>query len=435
MLSRKIVAVLLILVALTASIEARPRYIVASIAMPDTAASPLNHNAYGTSTLVAALEAAGYNVEIVYGVEDLKALSRGWGEIAYLAIAPEAMNKTLASSILDGLQESGASRIFIIVADELNISQPLVEEAWSRLCDRLPKPVITGPMSGESVKLVVYTGTGRYQAITGYTSMIEVDGDIRYWASLEPPAPVTGGGIESLWALYAFAWPGPDTLPPLSWYPVAYRCSTGNGGLVAIADSTVFVNGITNSTADGLQAALALIHTGIGAPRDGLVILVDQSLYTSPGARLDFKVRFHPSMIMITAARVYQSIEPRIISGLQTHYPLFIAVAFALAAILLTSMPKWSREPVIQNRGSTGSTDGEKLWFSPCRVLESKIEEGSLQAPSGLVLRCRLALAMSSLPGWLSRLPGVRRFVDTVEYDALVYMSRYGYNPLEDDGD
>ena len=74
------------------------------------------------------------------------------------------------------------------------------------------------------------------------------------------------------------------------------------------------------------------------------------------------------------------------------------------------------------------------MWFSPCRVLESKIADGSLRPPPGVTVRCRIALAASALPGMVSRLPGVRRFVESAEHDALVYMSRYGYNPLEDDG-
>ncbi|MCE4601901.1 MAG: hypothetical protein F7B18_01820 [Desulfurococcales archaeon] len=428
-LPKKTLAVLLIIIALTASLESMPRYLVASIAVPAPASGPTNESPYGTSRLVELASLMGYNVSIVYGPESLRALEAR--EVGVVLVAPYNTPEDYVERLDEVLGELRRARIvtYVLVADEFNeTANAVVEALHSDLCPFAPEPMLGGLMVQDSVKAVFYTGGhGVIEATTGRTSYIKVQG-VDPARGLKPPAPVVRPGPVTTWGVYAYAWPAGDPLPPLSWYPLAYKCqSIRGGGISLVADSTLLINKMLDDNRTRILAG-EILRTSFGDPRDGLVIVFDQEPYLDPTLRADIRLRFHPSFILTTAASIYASLESQLLQVAAQHYPTLMAIALLAGLLTLTTLPPWLRgaQPRRVKRRRRGKpearvkADGEPSY---CEVLERLAREGRVDRDTLLEARCRLARAP---------LGPLKRLLGDPEEEAFRRLVEAGWSPLEE---
>ncbi|MEB3860760.1 MAG: hypothetical protein GSR84_00890 [Desulfurococcales archaeon] len=427
-LPKKTVAVLLIIIALTASLESMPRYLVASIAVPAPASGPTNESPYGTSRLVELASAMGYNTTIVYGSESLKSLEAR--EVGIVLVAPYNMPEDYVErldNVLEELRRSGVAT-YILLADEVNETvNGIIEALHQDLCPFAPQPLLGGLMVQDSVKAVFYTsGHGVVEATTGRTSYIRVQG-IEPVRGLKPPAPEVRPGPVTTWGVYAYAWPAGDPLPPLSWYPLAYKCqSIRGGGVNVIADSTLLINKMLEDNTTRILAG-EILKTSFGPPRSGLVIAFDQEPYLDPTLRADIRLRFHPSFILTTAASIYASLESQLLQVAAQHYPTLMAITLLAGLIALATLPPWLRgsRPKRSKRRKTRKEQRPKAEDEPsyCEILERLAREGRVDPGKMLGARCRLARAP---------LGPLRRLLGDPEEEAFRKLVESGWSPLEE---
>ncbi len=353
-LSKKIAALLLLLVALTATLEAMPRALVASLAVPGTASAPLNGGPYGSSVLVKLVEKLGYKVLVVSSMQELD--ERGiWGneDVAYILVAPtnnesEDYVRNVASSI--GKHVESGRKFYFLLMDEAPIEEAkiLFEEIHKAVCPNVPVAGTGELLPLESVAVRVYNGDSWVEVASGYTSYVDspvapADYMARAHGSFEPEtiSLKLGGGIEV--SIPGWAWPSTSPLTPLLWYPIFYKCSSPRGSVGLFADSTLFINAVLASNESYLRAASLVVAGVIGQPRDDLVVVFDQRMYVDERIRVSFMVRYHPSRVMIEGEKIYASMEERAVALLKTDPLLTMAVALALALGVWSLLPPWTR--------------------------------------------------------------------------------------------
>ncbi len=422
-LPKKVLALLLILVALTASLESMPRYLVASLAVPSPASGPTNESPYGTKLLVQLVEDMGYNVSLVYGPESLLRLDAR--EVGIVLVAPYRLTDEYLNRLVEAV-DSLASRgvlVHLLVADEVNETvNRVIERFHSRLCRFAPQPSIGELMRQDSVKAVFYTGHETVEAVTGRTSYVIVSG-VEPVRGINPPPPLVKPGPVTTWGIYAYAWPAGDPLPPLSWYPLAYKCWNIRAGSESIvADSTLFINSMISAENGTRKAVEAIIEMSLGGPRQELVVVFDQEPYVDPAMRADLRLRFHPSFILTLAATLYKQLEERAFQIMSSHYPAMLAASLLASIVALSLLPSWTRGggKRRKRRGKGGWIGGGGLY---CGVAERVARERGLKMPLHLSLRCRLARSSLGL---------LRRLGSGVEGDALRWLVSVGWTPLDE---
>lgn len=426
---KKTLAVLLIIIALTASLESMPRYLVASLAVPAPASGPTNESPYGASLLVELASGMGYNTTIVYGPESLEALDAG--EIGLVLVAPYNMPDDYVdrlASVVEALRQRGII-VYILIADEINETvNPLVETIHGDLCPFAPKPLIGTLMAQDSVRVAMYTGGhGLLEATTGRTSYIDVP-DAKLARGLTPPPPLVKPGPVTTWGIYAYAWPAGDPLPPLTWYPLAYKCqSIRGGGLSVVADSTLLINKMLEDNGTRTMAG-EILRTSFGPPRQGLVLAFDQEPYLDPTLRADIRLRFHPSFILTTAASIYASLEEQVLAVASQHYPALMAITLLTGLLTLATLPPWLRGSTRRRRRRRAKKPRLEEYREPgepsyCSILEKRVREGKVRPDRILQARCRLS-AMKLGP--------LKKLLGDPEDDAFRALVSSGWTPLDE---
>ncbi len=418
---KKTVALLLVIVALTAALESMPRYLVASIAVPNPASGPTNESPYGGSNLVRLAGEAGYNVSIIYGPETISRLPGA--EVGIVLVAPYNLPDSYIDRLLDAIDEKirDGGLVYVLIADELpGNANKLLDRLHERLCPLAPRAMLGDLMMQDSVKVILYTGHGAVETVTGKTSYINVYG-VEPAPGVKPPPPRVEPGVTTIWGVYAYAWPGTDPLPPLSWYPLAYSCKSRYGGLGVVADSTLFINSMLSSSNTSREAAVAVLRSTFGPPRDTLVLAFDQEPYVDPTLRVDARIRFHPSFILLALASIYREVEERVIGIARTHYPALTAIILLASVLVLTAFPPWMRG-VSKSRRKRPRKPMARVEEAPsyCMVYR-RLAGHRIPRNRGIDLACSL-----------SGKPLIGRFFRDPDRRALEWLTDNGWNPLDE---
>ncbi|MCE4617911.1 MAG: hypothetical protein F7C37_00530 [Desulfurococcales archaeon] len=331
--SKKLLAVILILIALTASLEYLPRNILLKVAIPTNAPYPLNEAPSGTSILWGKLEEKGYKTAIIYGASGLPGFEN-ITDLVYLAVGgtlPENASLTEAYALLSAAQSRGI-RVHYILLDEYPMP-PVVDltiQASQLIC-RLNPPIVKGILNSTISTYYGIVDGKEYVMPTGYTGYITWTGDpITY-----PARPVLPQNYEG-YRIIAAAWPYPSQPYSGEWYAVGAECRSSKGSVVIIADSTIAVNLETSVVNESVDYLLALIRDRVESPNTTLIVS-DEELYVSPGSQsLQLVLSLHPSVLLMALSRAYTALEKLALDSLQkvNLTPLVIG---AIAALLATA--------------------------------------------------------------------------------------------------
>lgn len=331
--SKKLLATLLIVIALLASLEYLPRNILLKIAIPTDAPYPLNTAPSGTSLLWERLTERGYRTAIIYGASGLPNLAN-ISDLVYLAVGgtlPDNASLREASVIIAQALKEG-KRVHFILLDEAP-RQPVEALAWNAsqlICGSNP-PRIIGILNSTISTFYGIAGDREYLLPTGFTGYITWSGDpLVYPAKPFLPQPING------YQVIAAAWPYPSQPYAGEWYAAGAECRSMKGSVVIIADSTIAVNLETGTVNESLEYLDTLIRERVNSPNTTLVVS-DEELYVSPGSEsLQLVLSLHPSVLLMAASKAYASLEKLSIQALDKIglTPLLVA---GLASILASS--------------------------------------------------------------------------------------------------
>ncbi|MCE4620527.1 MAG: hypothetical protein F7C33_05830 [Desulfurococcales archaeon] len=354
--SKKWLALVLVIVALLASLEYMPRNILLRVAIPSDASYPLNKGPYGTSKLWNMLASKGYREAIVYGYSGLPRL-RNVKDVVILEIggsstAPPSEAYRLARDLV-----ARNVRVHLIVLDE-EPSQGVskyIENVSDLLCGYTP-PRIRGPLNSTYNDLYLVVDGKAYDLPTGYTGYLSYTTD-----PVATPGKPRLPENQGLYKLIAAAWPYPS--PPYNgfWYIIGAECRSNRGSVVLIADSTIATNMEADAHPEAVEAITNIINDRVSSPRTTL-ILVDEEFYVNPGqGNVQLILSLHPSIFLLAFAKAYSGIEKFVIKDLVGHHltPLLVlGIATVLSAATLYASRITGKEKV---RVKTGRKRSWKL--------------------------------------------------------------------------
>lgn len=454
--SRKLLAVALLLIALTASLEYTPRNILLRVAIPVNAPYPLNDSPSGTSILWRSLGEAGYKTAIVYGLSGLPRLENVT-DLVYLAVGgtlPEDAGLGEAYNLMKSAADGGV-RVHYMLFDE-NPKPPIVNLTLqvSRLICGVDPPGVIGILNSSLSTYYGVAGGREYVLPTGYTGYIEWMGaPIAYPArptlpqdyGAEGPAPSHRGPQGYGYRVIAAAWPYPSPPHQGEWYAVGVECSSVKGSVVIVADSTITVNLETGTVSDSIEYLESLVGERVESPGTTLVVS-DEELYVAPGGEaLQLVLSLHPSVLLVAVSRVYSSLESLALdalrsTGLSALIVAAVAATLVSAGVYSSIYGERRREPG-KGRGRLSLTLPFGSWaraYSACGVAERHARIPTLEGgPLGeeaariagrIASRCERVrganLFFKLLPVW----GGVGR---SVEWDLAVLLAltgAYGYS-------
>ncbi len=350
---KKWLALALVIVALLASLQSMPRSLIVEISLPGTAAYVSNPTPFGTSILARSLEEAGYTVKPVAGVGDLASIDlNGYTDLVYLIVAPQNLTLQYAREItqsLNAISEKYGVRVHVVVFDELGLpgEAVLLRSMGDTVCPGTPYIKINNTVPANEYATILFSDGVRLA--TGYTSNVEAyvitGGKVnvvspKSWGA--PPAlPQQVAPHEEILAAVT---PAPDGYSPV-WVPLAIGCSTPEGSIVAVADSTPAVNLATSNNTEYIREDIKLITYGI--PRDNRTIIVaDGALYTNIANNL--AIRLHPSFLLIAASAIYSRLEQR---GLELVNSLGLRGLLLVLAGSIVMVSTWGASTFASRKG------------------------------------------------------------------------------------
>ena len=150
------VALIMIVIALNAALEAVPKDVVISTGFNPLSASPRNPGPYGTSDLVALLRSEGFKVLVVASLQDLPyALPDRPGRLVISVIAPDRISPSEREALLR-LARQGNVSILVATENTENISTSIVEDLSLIKCGA---PVFLPAVSAAPYR-ILYNATG-----------------------------------------------------------------------------------------------------------------------------------------------------------------------------------------------------------------------------------------------------------------------------------
>ena len=358
MIDKRLLAIAFIVVAVLASMDARPRTIVLSIAMSEDSPSPLNRGDLGSSIFASRLEESGFNIVIVPSPLDLSLVLSRYEKAVIVVLGSEYLSVRSVRETLKAV-ESVADRlswIGFLVADEapsqaFNI---LLEGSQNLVCGEKVLSVGRTYLAPRSIiKMMLPTGT--YIVPTGYTAPI-------YFTSLaspgfaivapENPTPLNSPPAPEVEAwMVGYAWP--STEPPRGlWYPVAGYCESPRGRVVVVGDTTIFINMTLAENTEALKAALGLVELAAGGKEAAIIFVQEHYVGEEMLASIAFKIL--PSVMLTYIASLYSSAEDTVMNTIASSGPLAAAFAASLAFIAWALMPLPQSGERVKGTGASG---------------------------------------------------------------------------------
>ena len=393
--SKRWLAVALLIIALSASLEYMPRNIIFQAAIPADAAFPLNEGPSGTSRLWQKLADLGYRQAIVYASSGLAGRLENITDVVFLLVAPDTPtgDATVATQrVLDTLLDSGR-RVHVILLDEAPSREAyeFYRYAWTRICGGTP-PLVSNRILNNTVATIVAVAGGKtWRLPTGYTGYISgPDGRAPYTSPAQPLLEETGQGT----VYFAAAWPYPEPGAEGLWYLVGARCATGKGSVTVLADSTVAVNLAAVTSPEDLEFTVTLVRSVAPNP-DSTLILVDEAFYAGGGGQeVNLVLRLHPSVLALAFAHVYRAVEREALQAF-VERNIYWLIPAAVGLILLSS--SWiatqaSAKEVYEEKAEKAR---KRRWRVP------KPLAGVVGSWSGAAAACREALEQAGIaPEW-----------------------------------
>ncbi len=346
------VALIMIVIALNAALEAVPKDVVISTGFNPLSASPRNPGPYGTSDLVALLRSEGFKVLVVASLQDLPyALPDRPGRLVISVIAPDRISPSEREALLR-LARQGNVSILVATENTENISTSIVEDLSLIKCGA---PVFLPAVSaapyrilynatGDSALVVGLPGEGRVDVVaTGYVAPV-IPGPPRaateaLQAARLPPQlvpPIRRGGVYVVAEAVLPASAASEPFVPQR-FTAGIACGGDGGALVVIGDSTIFTNMLIGSSGRRYaDLALSIYRYLAGGRRATVVFIAD--LYSSKSYSLALK--FHPSMLLTAAALKYKSLEATLASYLALHPAGALGVLAGLSLAAYAAIPR-----------------------------------------------------------------------------------------------
>ena len=325
-LKKRWIALIVLILGLTAALESSPRTVVLRTTLPPTSTCPCNDSPYGTSMLLDALRGEGMDVVIVSGPAEVRALNTtGYDSILLLSIAADAADERYASQLLDALESHG-KQVFVAVVDEYPSQGELAlaDRAARDLCSTTDTLVIARIVPSNPNATAVFRDGVVLQ--TGYTSYISRPGSAEPVLVSTEPRPAAVGA----YTIDAWVWPALEAQDV--WAPLAARCTGAGGGVLLVADSSIFINEAFQASSLYREEAVGLIKS---VTSGRTLVVVDAGMYLSVQARIAVEV--HPSFLIVGVARVYSSIEHRVLGLLGSRGLIGAVAVLAGVAVLLFS--------------------------------------------------------------------------------------------------
>lgn len=350
MIRRRYIILILLILGITAALEAMPKEIVLYMDTPEWASSPLNQGPPGTSVFLGLLRKAGYEVVVLATFDDLRYLDRD--KVALVIISPEKITEGQAYSLMK--LAGRFDDLILIVADEYPYSgsQYLVESFSSRYCGitlnlDAPRDEPYYPTAYAIVGTAPGPAGESYLLTTGYVAIVRSNlnpDPLQTMASeiskrMLPPIRLaldTPRGTVDLVLLGAVSpYLG---FQKAEWHPLAVYCTSSisnhRKGVLVIGDGSIFTNEALVSSQGYVNATLDLINYVTGGPDSGYTLV----FFTGPYAvgERSVAVRFHPSILFTSAIKAYRSIEDQI-AGTPLTSSLFLLMML-LSSMIIPSL-------------------------------------------------------------------------------------------------
>lgn len=336
-LDKKIIITAIILIAVFASLDTRPRALILSIATPEDAPLPYNTGPLGASLLAEELEDMGYQVVVLPESGDLTRLlssseAMDTRVIVTVIGAESLVNREALLNIWQILSRFAPNRsVSLVYADE----NPLIDLDnsidWELLQLNLcgsSRYYLGEPEPAASVLVSLPSGS---TIVTGYTAPLIVGstGGVAY--AVEPP--------KSRDEVFLYAWPSASDVRGL-WYSLGGWCTNGDDSLVITGDSTMLLN-YTLSQGGAYRELVEELYTRASYEDGGIVVFI-QELYISESARTNIAVMLAPSVILLAAAELYARVEPSVSSFISSTIlaPAFVA---SISVFLWSTLSLYSR--------------------------------------------------------------------------------------------
>lgn len=352
---RKLVIVMIIILALVAALEARPRLLVMTLSTPPDSPSPLNPGPYGSSILASRLSSREESSVII--LPELPDLERARIESDYIALviigsdyleAP-VMERTidLVEDIIYGRLPGVSGRLILVYADERPKEEFLddLERLQAILCGEA-RALISPRTLSRNTTAVVHAWSDEI-LVTGYTSYISKASNPLEPLALWREYP-RSGLLED--GIIAVAWPStqPISLPNM-WYPLAYYCEGPLGGVILIADSTLLINLAQNVTEEYLALLANTVELIAGGSSVTYVFVAEH--YTSDEFEGSVAAGIHPSILIISLLNTYYSLEPSLVDFITRVMPLFALGLISGMALILLSLVKGYLDEILPSKG------------------------------------------------------------------------------------
>lgn len=357
-IDKRLLIIAFIVIAILASMDARPRTIVLSIAMSEDSPSPLNTGDLGSSIFASKLEERGFNVVIVPSPLDLSLALSKYDKAVIVILGSEYLSvKTVRETVKAIKASSGnLSWIGFLLADEApsQAFNTMLEESQNVVCGEKVLSIGKTYLAPRTIiKLMLPSGT--YTLLTGYTAPV-------YFTSLaspgfaivapENPTPLSNPPSPEVEAwMVGYAWP--STEPPRGlWYPIAGYCESSRGRVVVVGDTTMFINMTLSESPEALEAALGLTELAAGG-KDAAIIFV-QEHYVGEEALASIAFKILPSVVLTYIASLYSSAEDTVMKTIASSGPLAAAFAASLAFIAWALMPLPYSGERVKGTGASG---------------------------------------------------------------------------------
>jgi hypothetical protein len=402
-MNRSQLALIIILIAITASLEALPKYVVLNGLSLPTSSSPLSKGPYGTQTFFDLLRAHGYNVKIIGSPEDLNYINAQ--KVLLIVISPTYISDQDISTLLDVI---GRFKEFkVIVADEASGASNSYKFSYllsEELCPGYiiyPKP-LTRPFYSEALAVFSLPGQSRmYSLMTAYVTSIEVYDAISnkmltnsYNTLVSLPLSLKNNGIYKI-ELLGLVSGMSSSGGAIRWLPFIVVCvdKERRTGMMVIGDGSIFINEALNKSKIYAMATESLVRYFLNGEKDYVIISIED-FYASP--KLKLRYRFLPSLFLTWVVRAYKNIEDSLYSLIRNRAPIFLlllSLGFMLVPLSfmpqeIRSLAKGSKTGKIKG---TGLSDLCKKIFIWINMNEDVIEEkGVLPEVNKVKLICKL---------------------------------------------
>ncbi len=357
MLSKTYLALIVIVLGLTASLEALPKYVIFNSIAPPNTSSPLNKGPYGLSTLISIAREEGYKVTFVGTPDDLAYINSR--KVLLLIIAPNYISKEDIDSMLKNLKKF--EYVSVLIADEIPGFTNSAALSWylsKSICNSyvIFPDNIQSPLFSRALAVVSYPkGGGMYSLLTAYVDRVKVysvknrhysEIFLKYSSLRKLPVTISSSSESNeitVTLLGLVTNIGNMTAGSQGWIPYMVSCYNRESKrrIVVIGDSSIFINEAINRSSIYMSNFNSLLNFLTNGDKGYNIVFV-MDLYVPPAYRLKYK--FLPSIFLTWVATAYRNVENVLLENMKSKKPILIIVlSLALLLLPLSFVPEHLR--------------------------------------------------------------------------------------------